>query len=69
MNYLNLTIGTYAKVIVENTDEARITRQDRKSLSETKAARTARKRQQIEQNQFLKTLKDYCMDLRLQINR
>ena len=52
MNHLNLTIGTYAIVFVENTDEARITRQDRKSLSKTKAARTARKQQQIEENQF-----------------
>lgn len=52
MNLLNLTIGTYAKVFAHNTDEARISRQDRKSLSETKDARTARKQQQIEENQL-----------------
>lgn len=52
MNLLNLTVGSYAKAYADNTDEARITRQDRKSLLQTKEARTARKQQQLEENQL-----------------
>lgn len=52
MNLLNLTIGTYAKVFAHNSDEERITRQNRKSLSETKDARTARRQHQMEENQL-----------------
>ena len=43
MNKLNLSIGTYAKVFAENTDEALVEWQTHKSLYETKAACTAQK--------------------------
>lgn len=52
MNELGIIVGTYCKVFAENTDEARIVKQNRMSLSETKAARTARKQQQLEDNQL-----------------
>ena len=52
MNLLNVTVGTYAKTYADKTDEARITREDRRSLSHTKDARTARKQQRHEQNQL-----------------
>ena len=54
MNELNITVGTYCKVFAENTDKARVERPNRMSLSETKAARTARKQKQIEENQLFK---------------
>ena len=52
MNELNIIVGTYCKVFAENTDKARVERQNKMSLSETKAARTARKQKQIEENQL-----------------
>ena len=52
MNKLKIIVGTYSKVFGENTDEAPVARQNRMSLSETKAAGTARKQQQIEDNQL-----------------
>ncbi|XP_074111938.1 uncharacterized protein LOC141535740 [Cotesia typhae] len=52
MNLLNLNIGTYAKIFADSTDEERITRQNRKSLSETKEARSARRQHQIDENQL-----------------
>ncbi|XP_052758504.1 uncharacterized protein LOC128202373 [Galleria mellonella] len=52
MNLLNLNIGTYAKIFADSTDEERITRQNRKSLSETKDARSARRQHQIDENQL-----------------
>ncbi|GBP63900.1 hypothetical protein EVAR_39562_1 [Eumeta japonica] len=47
MNLLNLTNGTNAKVLAYNTDEARITLQNRKGLSETKDACTVCRQQQM----------------------
>lgn len=52
MNLLNLTVGTYAKAYADNTDEARITWQDRSSLSQIKDAGTAHKQQQLTENQL-----------------
>ncbi|XP_074103953.1 uncharacterized protein LOC141530632 [Cotesia typhae] len=69
MNLLNLNIGTYAKIFADSTDEERITRQNRKSLSETKEARSARRQHQIDENQLLRRQKDCYMDLELQISR
>ena len=52
MNKLNIIIDTYSKVFDENTDEARVARQSRMNISETKAARTGRNQQQTEDNQL-----------------
>ena len=52
MNTLGIIVGTQAKAFTDTTDEARITRQNRMSLSETKEARIARKQLQIENNQL-----------------
>jgi len=52
MNSLDIIVGTYSKVFAENTDEARIAKQNRRSLFATKEARKARKQQQFEDNQL-----------------
>jgi len=52
MNSLDIIVGTYSKVFAENTDEARIAKQNRRSLFATKEARKARKQQQLEDNQL-----------------
>jgi len=52
MNLLDIIVGTYCKVFAENTDEARIARQNQRTLFETKEARKARKQQQLEDNQL-----------------
>ncbi|XP_018340657.1 PREDICTED: uncharacterized protein LOC108747588 [Trachymyrmex septentrionalis] len=52
MNQLDIVVGNQALNFAKNTDEARVTRQNRMSQSETKAARTARKQQQLEDNQL-----------------
>ncbi|KYN10942.1 hypothetical protein ALC57_16912 [Trachymyrmex cornetzi] len=52
MNALDIVVGTQALNFAKNTDEARVTRQNRMSQNETKAARTARKQQLLEDNQL-----------------
>ena len=67
MNLLNLTVCTYAKVFAHKTDEARISRHDRKSLLKKKMlvqlANNYRKKISL-----LKRRKNFCMDLALLIN-
>ncbi|XP_046588571.1 uncharacterized protein LOC124293108 [Neodiprion lecontei] len=52
MNALDIVVGTNCRVFAETSDEARIVRQNRLSLSETKEARTARKKQLAVENQL-----------------
>ncbi|KAL3265495.1 hypothetical protein HHI36_009699, partial [Cryptolaemus montrouzieri] len=69
MNLLILTKDTNDKVFAHNTDEVWITRQERKSLSETKDTRTARNKNNLMKISFLKRRKVYCMVLESQNKR
>ena len=52
MNKLNIIVGTYSKVFAKNTNETQVARQNRMSLSESKAARTTQKQQKIGDDQL-----------------
>lgn len=52
METLELKIGQQCKFFADTSDAQRVTRQERRSLSCTKEARTARRLRQIKQNQF-----------------
>ncbi|KYN39248.1 hypothetical protein ALC56_06381 [Trachymyrmex septentrionalis] len=63
MNQLDIVVGNQALNFAKNTDKARVTRQNRMSQSETKAARTARKQQQLEDNQLFEEAEELLCDL------
>jgi len=52
MNKLVIKIGLQAQNFVHVYDEQRLARQQRRSLSSSKEARTARRTEQIAQNEF-----------------
>lgn len=52
MNSLDIIVGTTCRVFAEAADEPGIVREDRRSLSATKAARMGRRMQLAEENQF-----------------
>lgn len=52
MNKLEIVIGLQANNFAQSYDEKRMTRQDHRSIECSKAARTARRMQQMAQNEF-----------------
>ena len=52
MNILEVKFGQQCKHYADPYDKERLTRQERRSLSSSKEARTVRRWQQIEQNEF-----------------
>ncbi|KYN00045.1 hypothetical protein ALC62_09190 [Cyphomyrmex costatus] len=52
MNELQIVIGQQANNFANSYDEKRVTRQDRRSMQSSKNARTARRMEQMAQNEF-----------------
>jgi len=52
MSKMDLVIGKQSKTYADDNDERRIVRQERRSLSQTKEARTARRNQLLIENEL-----------------